>query len=62
MRVLAGQHEVWPDTPMEERFSQRCELDGLGTRTGDERNFLVVQPSPYLGAPSVAAGKLACKA
>ena len=58
MRVLAGQHQVRPDVAMEERFGERCELYGFGTRTGDERNVLIVQPSPYLGAPSVATGKL----
>jgi hypothetical protein len=58
MRVLAGQHQVRPDAAMEERFGERCELYGFWTRTGDERNVLIVQPSPYLGAPSVATGKL----
>ena len=44
--VLPGEDQPRADAATKERFGERCELDGFRTRTGDERNILIVQPSP----------------
>ena len=46
MRMLAREDDPGADAPFGERSGEWSELDGFRTRSDDQRDAIVVQPSP----------------